>query len=364
MDEIKTKNVLILSNMYPSKHSKTYGVFVKNQADALSKRGLDIDVIAITDPRKGKFRLLRKYGWFFLKNAWHLIVHGRKYDVVHVHYIFPTGLIGILYKKLLKKKLIVTSHGGDIDQMIKKAGLARRITANILEKSDHIIAVGERLKEDMVKEFQIADGKVSVINMGVNRDIFHVGDQYEARKSLRLSTQNQILLFVGNLIRAKGLDDLIQAYQTITDTEKNIELHLIGEPKDPNYYQTIIKRLPELQSAHIHNSMPQKEIVKWMNAADVFVLPSHMEGFGLVALEAMACGLPVVGTDVGGLHYLLKDETGLLVQPHNPDELAENIKTLLVDEQLRSRIIKKGHTKAEAYDQVVQTDKVMKLYYK
>lgn len=356
------KKVLVLSNMYPSHLSKTFGIFVKNQVELLRKKGLDVDVIAIRDPRKQKGTLLKKYGKFFLQNLWNLIVRGRKYDAVHVHYIFPTGLVGLLYKKWFGKKLIVTSHGGDIDQMSKKSPFVQKQTKKILEAADHVIAVGEGLKKDIKENFSIPDEKISVINMGVNREIFYEQDNEKLREKLGIAPEEKVILFVGNLIRAKGLDDLLAACEKMSMEEENISLHLIGEAKDKIYIQELKNRVDKLKNAVIHDAVGQLEIAEWMNAADLFILPSHMEGFGLVALEAMACGLPVVGTDVGGLKFLLDGNAGMKVEPHNPEELAEKALEVLRNPQIQKELKENGLKKANQYDQHRLVDRVISLY--
>src|SRR5699024_5579626 len=144
------QRILIVSNMYPGKRSQTYGNFVRNQVEQLREKGLIVDVAAITDPRKGKFHTIKKYSLWFLKIFFILIFKGRKYDLVHAHYIFPSGWLALLFKRLFNTKVFVTSHGGDIDQMPKKGQYIYRQTKNILRKADHVIAVGEQLKKDMV----------------------------------------------------------------------------------------------------------------------------------------------------------------------------------------------------------------------
>lgn len=356
------EKILVLSNMYPSKRSKTFGIFVKNQVEQLRDNGLHVDVIAIDDPRKQKMNLLKKYGKFFIHSIWNMVVRGRKYKAVHIHYIFPTGVTGLLYKKILGKKLIVTSHGGDIDQMSKKSPLAQKYTKKILEKSDHIIAVGEELKKEIHNHFSIPEEKISVINMGVNREVFHQGDKAAIRNKLKIPQDDLILLFVGNLIRAKGLDDLVAAYRQMIKQEPNLSLHLIGEPKDQTFFVELKQLADGVESITIHDAMDQRNVADWMAAADLFILPSHIEGFGLVALEAMACGLPVVGSDVGGLSYLLANETGIKAEAHNPEDIATKALEVLRNKDMQTSLIANGLKKADEFDQRKLISSVISLY--
>lgn len=358
----KNKRVLVLSNMYPSERSQTFGIFVKNQAVLLREHGFDVDVIAINDPRNQKFFLLKKYSIFLVHNIWNLITRGWKYDAIHVHYIFPTGIIGLLYKKLWKKQLIVTSHGGDIDQMSKKSPFIQKLTRKILTESDQIIAVGEGLREDIETNFAIPEDKISVINMGVDRTVFRPQDKQSMRRVLGFSKDEKVLLFVGNLIHAKGLDDLLDAYELMIEKEADITLHIVGARNDIAYFNTLKERAESYPGVVIHDVKAQRDIAHWMAAADLFILPSHIEGFGLVALEAMACGLPVVGTDVGGLSYLLANDNGVKVQVRNPEDIATKVLGVLRDEELRTNLITNGLKQADAYDQEKLIRSVIELY--
>lgn len=361
IQERKQPKVLVLSNMYPSKRSKTFGIFVRNQVELLRERGIKADVIAIRDPRKGKFLLLKKYGLFFLHNLIRFIWKGWRYDAVHIHYIFPTGIVGLWYKRLYKKKLVVTSHGGDIDQMLRKSGIIRQLSETILQKADDVIVVGEGLKTDIKENFQLPDEKVSVINMGVNRSIFRPISQETARRQIGIPHHQKIILFVGNLIEAKGVNELAEATNLLTEQHEDVVTHMIGEPKDPAFFETFSKKYTS-DHLKIHDSVNQEQLSLWFSAADVFVLPSHMEGFGLVALEAMACNVPVVGSDVGGLTHLLEDDAGLKVEPKNAKELADSINLVFNDANLAATLIENGKSKAQRFDQNRLVQSIIEIY--
>ncbi|UOQ50291.1 polysaccharide pyruvyl transferase family protein [Gracilibacillus caseinilyticus] len=361
IERTKQPKVLVLSNMYPSKHSRTFGIFVKNQVELLKEKGVQAHVISIKDPRKGKARLLKKYGLFFARNLWHMIWKGWRYDTVHVHYIFPTGIVGLAYKYLFNKKLVVTSHGGDIDQMIKKNNRVRQLSEHILQKADDIIVVGEGLKQDIHDNFSVDQAKISVINMGVNRSVFKPAGKAFARQQLGLPADQEIILFIGNLIYAKGLDDLAEATASLKEKHPQLVTHLIGEPKDASYFEQFQQQYRS-EAIKVHGSISQEELALWLSAADCFVLPSHIEGFGLVALEAMSCHVPVVGTDVGGLTYLLADQTGLKVKPKDPDDLADKIDQVLTYPALANTLVENGRLKAEAYDQNRLIESILAIY--
>ncbi|BDG30638.1 glycosyltransferase [Parageobacillus thermoglucosidasius] len=358
------KKILVLSNMYPTETAKSFGIFVKNQVEALRGRGLHVDVIAVTNPRTDKVNVLTKYILWLLRTLIHCVTKGRNYDVVHAHYVFPTGMLGLWYKKWWKAKLVVTAHGGDIDRMANKSGRIRQWTTTILREADHVIAVGHKLAEQIRNEFGVPEENVSVINMGVNRRIFQPLDKEEARKRCGIGEHEIPILFVGNIIRQKGLIELVEAFSKLKKEYHSVSLYLIGAKKDNAFYHELIHRVKEaeINDVHILDAMQQKDVAVWMAAAEMFVLPSHLEGFGLVALEAMSCHTPVVGSRVGGLAYLLGDGAGVLVEPGNPDSLFEGMKKLLDDAALRKQLVQKGEARAQENDQERIIDQILQLY--
>lgn len=363
---VRVNKILVISNMYPSKRSKTYGIFVKNQVEQLREKGLDVDVLAINDPRRGKFHTIKKHLFWFMKAFYYFVFKGKKYDIIHSHYIFPSGWLALLFQKFYKTKIIVTSHGGDIDQMAKKGEFISRQTKNILEKADGIIAVGEQLKQEMIEQFSVKTEKITVLNMGVNRRVFKPQSKQKAKQELNLDEQRKHILFVGNIIRAKGVLELLEAHKHLQEQFSNLSLHIIGSVADSSFKEQVDQKINDekISNVYIYNPMSQEQLALWMSAADLFVLPSHIEGFGLVALEAMSTNTPVVGTKVGGLKYLLKDGHGILVEPENAKSLTEGIKQVLTDDKLQQKLITKGEQRAEQNSQEVIISQLIALYDK
>ncbi|MFB1051566.1 glycosyltransferase [Paraliobacillus sp. JSM ZJ581] len=358
------KYILVITTMYPSKQHTSFGVFVKNQVEQLRKQGYCVDVLAIKEPKRGKTMVIKKYSIWLMKALLLFLKKGSEYNIVHAHYVFPSGWIGLWFKRLFKAKLIVTAHGGDIDKMVRLHPWIYRQTKRILEQADEIIVVGEGLKQVILNEFKIFREKIHVINMGVNRNVFRPIPKQEAKTTLQLEQAQKIILYVGNFLKAKGLIELVQAYALLKKTNPNLVLHLIGSKKDPVFYQKLFQSIEQQKLEHVsfHSAKPQKEVATWMAAADVCVLPSHMEGFGLVALEAMACHTPVIGTSVGGLRVLLEGGAGLSVPPKQVNILAQGIKEVLSNETLQKKMIHYGEIKAKQNDQEKLIDSLITIY--
>ncbi|GAA0487037.1 glycosyltransferase family 4 protein [Salinibacillus aidingensis] len=359
----KEKRVLVLSNMYPGKISQTFGIFVKNQVEAIKDRGMDLDVVAVHDPRMGKPFVLKKYLLWLIRILLVFLTKGRRYDLVHAHYVFPSGLFALWFKKRFGTKIVVTAHGGDIDKMSKKGGFFFKKTKQILQEADYVVAVGENLRRDITETFEVDENKTAVINMGVNRQVFQPMDKGQAKDAVGLSQEKFSLLFVGNLIKQKGLLELLEAYKSLKQTNPHLELHLMGPVKNEEFMNEMKHKIHEeaMKEVHIHPPKDQAEVATWMAAADVFVLPSHMEGFGLVALEAMSCHTPVVGSDVGGLTYLLQD-AGVPFEPKNAASLADAVEKVMNSEELRATLIENGERKAWENDQEKLLDNLMDIY--
>lgn len=355
------KKVLVISNMYPSASHPSYGIFVKNQVEALKRAGIHVDIAVNDNPAVGKKNVIIKYAKWAMR-AMQLGRKGKKaYDVTHAHYVFPSGMLSLALKKLFGIPYIVTAHGGDIERMAKKSARIRNWTAQILTEADHVIAVGPVLAEQIEQDFGIAKENISVLSMGVNRNVFTEGDKQAVRKQLRILDHKFVFLFVGNVIQQKGVEELVAAYKRVKkQTTKDIELVIVGSRRDTNFISSIQSQVDA--TVRFEDPVQQTQLVKWFQAADVFVLPSHLEGFGLVALEALASGTPVIASNVGGLVSLLGDGAGKLVPAKNSEALSEEMLRALHtprDQYVNEEAVQAALT---LHDEVTITQHVIDLY--
>ena len=318
------KKILVISNMYPTSNHLSFGIFVKNQVTALEKAGLDIDIAVNSNPATGKKNTITKYAKWGISTLWKGLKNRKSIDVTHAHYVFPSGMLSLLLKKMFGIPYIVTAHGGDIERMAKKNTRIRNWTASILRESNHVIAVGPVLAQQIEQDFNIAPDKISVVSMGVNREVFIKGNQAIVRQELQLAVEPFIFLFVGNVIKQKGVEELLQAFQMLkTKVSRPIELIIVGSRRDQGFFHSLQPLVSE--DVKFIDPLKQQELVKWFQASDVFILPSHLEGFGLVALEALATDTPVIASRVGGLVSLLGEGAGHLIEPENAMDLSEEM---------------------------------------
>jgi glycosyltransferase involved in cell wall biosynthesis len=169
-------------------------------------------------------------------------------------------------------------------------------------------------------------------------------------RSLRKYSLGGLVLFVGGNMQRKGLETLIQAAVKVVKSQPDTKFCVVGT--DPNLprMQALCSRLKVFENFEFTGWMPNEKLQQLYRRASVFVMPSLVEAFGVVFLEAMACGTPVIGAQVGGIPELIKHgENGLLVKPDNPDELAAALLAVLGDQDLFARLSEKGRVTAQQF---------------
>lgn len=316
------KKLLVISNMYPTKEHISYGIFVKNQVEQLEAKGVKTLLAVNADPAKGKFNVLKKYASWFMSAISLAKKHKSELSMTHAHYVFPSGLISLYLKKRFNIPYVVTAHGGDINKMAKKNEKIRKMSASILQNASHVIAVGEELAATIERDFGVRKEKMSVMSMGIDRTVFKLPVDKEAvQKELGMDPMKKNFLFVGNVIQEKGVEELVLAFNDISKNDEQVALYIVGSTKDRSFYEKIEQLAKSNEAITFVDPMPQPELVRYFQAANTFILPSYIEGLGLVALESLACGTPVIAADVGGLHYMLKGGAGQLIEPKNVEQL-------------------------------------------
>jgi len=247
------------------------------------------------------------------------------FDLIHAHFVLPSGYVGASLKEKFDKPLIVTAHGGDIYSEPFKNKKSLKLTKFVLDRCDKIITTSERNKIIITKKFMIQKEDVSIIRNGYDERIFAPMDKNNARNQLSLKKNSKIILCIGNLIDVKGHKYLIQSMKKIVSHIIDVHCIIIGRG-DKIKLKMQIENEGLNNNISIINGVPHQEIPFWINACDLFVLPSLDEGFPTVIPEALGCGKPVVATSVGGIPEIINRKfLGLLVEKENYSELADSI---------------------------------------
>ncbi len=348
----------VVSHMFPTKHRPVFGGFVKDELDCLSGHS-DIRLIApvpmrnwfedaiplvvpsypVKRPRTLSFprffmqRMYPKSMAVTLKKA----ARGFFYscDIIHAHNAFPDGAAAVAAFGGTYP-VVVTVHGSDINLFAEKKNLRPGIV-DTLNKAAAVICVSESLKTRLA-ELGVRTA-CEVIPNGIDTELFSPGNRTEACRELGFDPNRLRLLFVGNFVPVKGIEYLIRAMPAVLESYPGCELILLGaEPGSDAVkpYRAMIEDAGIGNAVRIEPRVPHEALPVRMRAADVLVLPSVSEGFGLVAAEAISCGIPVVVTRSGGPESIVTDGLGYLVPPREHMALAKGILRALDGKEIKN----------------------------
>jgi D-inositol-3-phosphate glycosyltransferase len=280
------------------------------------------------------------------------IGHGVDYDLVHAHY-WLSGAVGLTLRDRWSVPMVQMFHTlGRLKNDASRNGAEREPDLRIAEETrivtaaDRVVAATAVERAHLVSHYEADASRIAVIPCGVDTELFTPGDQAAARASLGLDDRPR-LLYVGRLAPIKGLETLLDGMARLRASGSRAQLCIVGgdadEPLDGHEGELRVRlhRLDLGDVVTFVGAQPQERLRTWYVAADAVVLPSYYESFGMVALEAMACGSPVIASRVGGLQTTVRDRvTGVLVPDHDPASLADALARVLDDPDLRWRL---GH---------------------
>jgi D-inositol-3-phosphate glycosyltransferase len=274
------------------------------------------------------------------------------YDVVHSHY-WLSGQVGWLARDRWSVPLIHTAHTlAKVKNEALAAGdrpepRARVIgEEQVVAEADRLIANTEEEARQLVRLYGADPARTLVVPPGVDLDRFAPGDRTAARRAIGIPDDAVVLLFVGRIQPLKAPDVLLHAAAELLADDPalrdRLEVHVVGAPSGsgleaPKQLEKLAATLGIADRVRFHPPQPPELLADHYRAADVTVVPSHNESFGLVALEAQACGTPVVASAVGGLRTAVRDGvSGVLVDGHDPRDYAAAVRAVLARRPLLS----------------------------
>jgi len=279
----------------------------------------------------------------------------KRYDIniVNAHWAIPTGLIAILAKRLCKIPVVTKIYGVEIYLAKKKYPAVKGLVKKTLLESDKVIANSSTTRDIALSTLGVKID-VEVIPDPVDVNLFSPRDG-ERIKAVYGLQGCPVILSCGRLVERKGFHYLIQAMPTILNEEPTTRLAIVGEGPEKTRLMNLVSSLGLNGSVIFLGKIPMEKLPECYAMSDIFVLPAIVdsdgdtEGLGLVLVEAMASGKPVIGSDVGGIPYIIREdgEYGFLVQQRDPIELSERIITLLRDEELRKKLGARARKLAE-----------------
>ena len=379
--------VLVLTQLFPNKERPIFGIFIKERMFAVAKL-CNLKVVAPVPwfpplkvfkkwytfsqvPREEvqqgtkvfhpRFfitpKLMRSlYGMFYFLSILPYILFKIRpkfdFDVIDVHWVYPDGFAGVLLGKLLKKPVIVSARGTDIS-LYSKIPLIKEQIIYTLRNAQKVIAVCQALKDRMCK-LGIPESKITVVPNGIDIQKFSPLPKIEARKLLNLPLDKKIVLSVGYLIERKGFHHLIDAiYKLKKETNQDILLVIVGEGDSRITLQKQIEKLSLGSYVKLVGAKLHSELYKWYSAADLFCLASSREGWPNVLFEAIACGIPVVATNIwGNPEVICSDEYGILVPGQDGNSLADGIHEALKKEWNTMKLVE--YARKNTWDKIAQ----------
>ena len=355
--------VLLISNIFPNSAEPVRGIFTYQIVKALRKM-CNIEVVAPLPwvPPSLKKKFLSQYPYanvpeteriggiqvyhprylviprmlgsmhsiFMVPSLFRLakkLERAQHFDLINAHWLFPDGVAAAWAGKLLRKPVILTGLGCDVNlystMFFRKAQIVRS-----LQNVAYGTVVSNSMKLRLVS-LGIREEKIAVIPNGVDLKLFNIMDKKRARNFLKLSNESRIVLTIGSQDEVKGTKYLIEAFGMLLKRQKSpLLLILIGDGPLRKSLMSMSKNLGISKSVVFLGRRPHGEIPLWLNAADVFCLPSLREGQPNVVLEALACGIPVVASNVGAIPEMIRDN-GRLSPPADSRSLCENLEFCL-----------------------------------
>ncbi|MCH8893222.1 MAG: glycosyltransferase [Chloroflexi bacterium] len=279
---------------------------------------------------------------------------GLKYDVVHSHY-WLSSWIGRELSQEMGVPHVVTFHTLGLIKMQSRAGEVEQaerpvVEAEVMATADRIIAFSPHERDAMARLYGADAGKVSLVPCGVDLSVFRPLDRDSVRARLGLNG-DKILLYVGRIEPLKGLDLLVETAAQM-DSQDGVRVMVVGADVNGDRELDRVKQLARERDLEdkidFVGQVDHKELPLYYNAADVCVVPSYYESFGLVALEAMACGTPVVATRVGGLSTIIQHgRTGYLKSWRCPEAFANSVEMIISSNGLQQSLGEAARKRAE-----------------
>lgn len=287
------------------------------------------------------------------------VLRNHDFDIVHD----PSQISPFLFKSQSKK--VLTIH--DLTPILFPrtfgyihAFLQRYILPITLKNVDTIIAVSENTKQDIIKYLKFPEERIKVTYRGIGDGFTCIKNTDDVKEKYNI--KNPFILFVGTLEPRKNILTLLKAFHKLKKNGIDHTLVFVGSEgwKYKSVYETI-RKLNIPGSVMFLGYVPDKDLPKIYNAADLLVYPSFYEGFGLSPLEAMACGCPVITSNTSSLPEVVGD-AGIMVDPYDVDDLANAMKSVLLDEILREKMTKKGLERAKRFNWEECAKRTLEIY--
>jgi D-inositol-3-phosphate glycosyltransferase len=301
-----------------------------------------------------------------------------RYDLVHGHY-WLSGQVGAIAKERWGVPLVQSMHTlGRVKNAALAAGDAiepdvrLRGEAEVVASADRLVANTDDEARQLIGHYAADPGRVTVINPGVDLSVFQPGSQRAARRQLGLAEDGIVLVFAGRIQPLKAPDVVLHAAARLLadfpHLADRLTVAFVGGPSgtgrnDPDGLLQMAARLRVADQVRLEPPCPQPELAEWYRAATVVMVPSYSESFGLVAMEAQACGTPVVAAAVGGLRTAVRHGySGILVDSRDPGHYARAVRELIEAPARLARLASGAREHASRFGWSATVDSLLQLY--
>lgn len=381
------RTILFLTNAYPDFETSYRGIFIKKMAFQLKENGFKISVVTpkiykgspYSEDQNGitvcrfpflagdkllieyeKIPYLRMILYYMtgLIFTFYALLRGHC-DLIHVHWAIPTGLIGVVAGKLLRKPMIVSVHGSDLRMAMTGSPLLRKIFIHVCRKAIHVHSVSEVMRGEM-KELGIPEAKISTWPMGVDETFWQRG---KSRKG-RFSGDAVTVLSNRNLLPIYDVSSLIRAIPLVLEQEHRVRFLIAGEGSDRGNLEGEARSLKVEASTQFVGRVPHHEMAELLAQADIYVSTSLSDGTSVSLLEALASGAFPVVTDIpSNREWIVDGENGFLVPAGNEGRLASQIIEAVRNRELVERAQERNYEIAEKMAcWTGNIQKIVKLY--
>ncbi|PXW96588.1 glycosyltransferase involved in cell wall biosynthesis [Sphaerotilus hippei] len=267
-------------------------------------------------------------GWNGHIASWSLTPRVRRFrpDLVLAYWVYPDGFAALRTARALGVPCVVGALGSDIHV---RSGVNQTMTRRTIAGVDALLTVSEAMRQYTIREFDAAPERVHTIVNGFNTQVFRPMDGAAMRLKWGVGPREKLIVYVGRFVEAKGMRELVSAFATLAASDPDLSLALVGDGVMKDELTGLLESTGLRHRVHFPGGLPPEQVAEWINAADVLTLPSWSEGYPNVVVEGVACGRPVVATDVGGTREILNARNGVLIPPRDAAALADGLRRAL-----------------------------------
>lgn len=364
-------NITFLTTSFPRFHGDFAGAFVWHWAKGFCDNGNSVSVVApddeaaLTEPEDRDIQISRfRYFWplsfqsfaygagvisrirknplrlvqapFFMLSFFLQAIKKANETDVYFSFWFPSACIGAAVKYFTGKPIIARLSGSDL--IFIQSPLTSFLVKTVLKRTLLVVCQDNKFRSALI-QLGVAEDKIFCIKNGLDASLFRPIPKEEARKHLRLDMDKLYILTVGRLSKSKGHSLLIEAFNRLSKNNERLHLIIAGEGEERQSLEKAISSLNLSDRISLAGFQKNDTIPHWLNSADIFILPSLLEGTPNIMLEAMACGLPVISTKVGGVEEAITNEqNGCLIKANSTQEIESAMSRLLKEPELRYKL--------------------------